>query len=124
MKREEFIEGLRATADWFEAHEAVPVPMNRYEIFIGAFEEPETKELALRIARAMGTCQKSHSTEYLTLVKEIGAILVKFCFYREAVCTKRVVGTTDVPEYVVPAHTKEIVEWDCHPLLANGETTP
>jgi hypothetical protein len=35
---------------------------------------------------------------------------------RDAVCTKRVVGYEEVPEKVVPATKKEIVEWDCEPL--------
>jgi hypothetical protein len=35
---------------------------------------------------------------------------------RETVCTKIVVGTEEVPEYVRPAYTKEIVEWDCEPV--------
>lgn len=41
-----------------------------------------------------------------------------FNWPRREVCTRRVVGTEDVPEQVTPAHTREIVEWDCHPLLA------
>ena len=38
-----------------------------------------------------------------------------FC-KREAVCTKRVVGTKEVPEQVIPARTEEVVEWDCTPV--------
>lgn len=39
---------------------------------------------------------------------------------RELICTKKVVGTEEVPEKVIPARTKEIVEWECEPtsLLA------
>lgn len=50
---------------------------------------------------------------------------VELTYYakREAVCKKKVVGTEQVPEKVIPAHTKEIVEWDCEPvsLRAVGE---
>jgi hypothetical protein len=35
---------------------------------------------------------------------------------REAVCTKKVIGTKEVPEQVIPARTEEIVEWDCEPI--------
>lgn len=44
---------------------------------------------------------------------EFDEIRVTYSTKREAVCTKKVVGTEEIPERVTPAHTREVVEWEC-----------
>lgn len=53
------------------------------------------------------------------------SVTIRYSASREAVCTKKVVGTETIPEKIVPAQTKEIVEWECEPisLLAREKTS-
>ena len=113
MTSKEFADGLRAIADWYEAHPEVAPP---------AFPEilhasVESKDEAVTIAAALKPCAKRYSDTLMELERTFGPIRLRFLFWREAVCERRVVGVKDVPERTVPAHTEEIVEWDCHPLL-------
>lgn len=117
MSRETTIEALRALADYLEERPDVPMPS--FDIF-NAFATPE--ELPL-IARAMGGFTKDHDGDYLMLVKDFGGVQLHVNFNSEQVCERVVVGTEEVPEKVVPAHTKEIVEWKCpESVLALADT--
>ena len=87
--------------------------------------DPSTKILA-----AMGSCEKQYVGDFFRLAKKFGAITLIYHFYRDKVCTRRVVGTKVVPEEVIPAREAqvipetvvEIVEWDCgEPLLKNRQ---
>ena len=72
------------------------------------------------MARALGSFDKEYSEEsgLVTFCRDFGGLKLRFVFTRQSVCTCRVVGTVEVPEVVIPAHTKELVEWDCQPILA------
>jgi hypothetical protein len=61
----------------------------------------------------MGGFAKSHDGTWLNLVKDFGAFTLEVLYKSELVCERVVVGTENVPEKTVPAHTKEIVEWQC-----------
>ena len=113
MTTKEFADGLRAMADWYEAHPEVPPPL--YPEFLHA--SVETKEEAVTIAEALKPCAKQYNGGLFELHRLFGPIRLKFLFWREVVCERHVVGVKDVPEATVPAHAEEIVEWDCHPLL-------
>jgi hypothetical protein len=120
MTSREYADGLRQIASWVEAHpEIVPPPYPEV-----AWHHLETAEEAAHITRALGTVKKHGFTPgnegAVSLVRMFGAIAFRVTFWRKDVCTRRVVGTEHVPEQVVAAHTKEIVEWDCHPILARA----
>lgn len=119
MRREETIDGLRALADYLEGRPDVPIP---YFGTINAFAEAE--ELPV-VARAMGGFEKDHNGQFLALVKRFGSeVELHVNFTSEDVCERVVVGTEEVPKKVVPAHTKEIVEWQCpDSILALGEAS-
>jgi len=78
----------------------------------------DDKELAVTIAEAMKPCVKSYSDDLFMLSRRFGPVLLRFGMWRSTVCTRRVVAVEEVPEAVVAAHTREVIEWDCHPLLA------
>lgn len=107
MSRLETIDGLRALADYLEQRPDVPLP------YLGSLHAfPNASELQT-VAKAMGGFTKTHDGAFLTLVKDFGAFRFHVNFASEAVCERVVVGTEDVAEKVVPAHTVEIVEWKC-----------
>jgi hypothetical protein len=41
---------------------------------------------------------------------------IRYTAKREAVCLKKIVGTKEVAEQVIPSHTEEIVEWECEKI--------
>lgn len=115
MSASEYATALREIADWYEAHPDVPAPSPApINLFFG------DKDELVAVARAVGErLTKSGSGDWYWLRKEFpSGWALEFNVRREQVCTRRVVGTEPVPEQIIPAHTKEIVEWDCHSLLA------
>ena len=128
-RTDEFVAGLRAIADWYEQHLEIDTPLNP-TIMVSSFSSDETPELVAQVARALGTFKKTYSSDLFKLTKDFGGASLDFLFYRNAVCTKRVVKTETVTEMVPdPAAPKievtrerEIVEWDCPPLLAREVT--
>ena len=83
--------------------------------------------------RQIGPFQKAINESdgsFEALVK-VGDYTLVYYTSRENVCVKKVVGTKEVPEKVepsyytpekvIPAHTEEIVEWDCGSVLAPGD---
>jgi hypothetical protein len=78
----------------------------------------DTKEDAIKLVKALGSCKKNYRDDFFTISKEFGVIQLDFLFYRHAVCTRKVIGTEKVPEEITPAYQKEIVEWECHPVLS------
>ena len=112
----EYAAGLRAIADWYEAHPEVPQPHDCLKVFTG-----HTKEDANVIARALGKSEKRYSSGLLYLGRDFGGERLEFCFDQSRVCEARVVRVEQVPERIIPAHTREVVEWDCAPILEQHE---
>jgi len=126
-----FIESLRELLAWYEEHpETAGFNSTTVAYFRG--REKESKELVQGIARNLGTFTKSGTESTYTLVKEFGSIEVRFVFYRDAVCEKRVVKTetyeqsgpdpermAEIPDVII-TKTREVIEWDCPVLLMQG----
>ena len=122
-KHTEYAAGLRELADWIEAHENMDLPSTEALTIYSL----NTKQEAACCLAAMMPCKKEYKGELFALIRDFGPIKLKAVFYRNAVCTRRVVGTKEVgteiiparltPEQVIPAHTREIVEWDCESIL-------
>jgi hypothetical protein len=43
-------------------------------------------------------------------------VVIRYVAKRDAVCTKKIVGTKEVAEQVIPSHVEEIVEWECEKI--------
>jgi len=110
----EYAEALRAIASFYEAHPDVQTP---HDHAISVYGVEDTKEEALRIIEALKPCRKEWEGPFLKIVRDFGEVRLVFVFEREAVCTKRVVGVKEIPAEFIPAHTEEIVEWECGPIL-------
>lgn len=120
--RAAYITGLRELASMLETHSELPLPSDNFIRYCWSDEEftPAVK--------ALGSCNKEYSEYYATVSRMFGPIKYGVQISREKVCTRRVVGTKKEPEryipgYTVPEREVEIVEWDCHPLLAEPPET-
>ena len=118
-------DGLRELASWYEAHPEIHELFAFPEISVASFPT-ESKPVVQQIAKALGSFDKDFSS-LLELKKNFGPVKLRFVFWRDAVCTKRVVKTETVEETVpdpdAPKVTRlrerEVVEWDCPPLLGS-----
>lgn len=115
---EAYAAGLREMADWIEANPSIPLPESKIINYA-----VDSKEHAEAIARSGGKCRKVYSGDYFNLYKDFGVIELNHFFYRKAVCERKVVGVETIPArfveaHIIEAHTKEIVEWECIPILA------
>ncbi len=110
----EFAKSLRLIAKWYEKHPDAPVDSAPYLNVSSGCVDVGT---AARVVRMLGCCDKDYGESLVTLTRNFGGVDLRFLFWRSAVCERKVVGTMTVPQRVVPAYTREIVEWDCHPLL-------
>lgn len=117
--------GLRELADWIEAHPDIALPAK--EIRVYSLNE---RDEAAAVLRALKPCRKEYSDNMFDIKRDFGAVTLDFVFYRDRVCKARVVGqkeipevrepakTIEIPEKIIPAHTEDIIEWDCgEPLL-------
>lgn len=116
MNGKDYAAALRQIADLYEANPDLP-----YTLDLSVSTVEETKEGVAAIARALGSCEKVHASDYFFLRKTIGGVHLRFIFYRATVCERVVVGHRDVPHKVIPAHTVEEVEWRCAPIFAETE---
>lgn len=125
MTHFEYANALRRIADWIETHpdDKIGVPyetMLTYYYFAG-------KDELVTLARALGTCEKKFTDGFAEVRKDFGGIALRGVVERSAVCERVVTGTEEVleeiiPARLIPAHTREIVEWKCpEALLAGGE---
>jgi hypothetical protein len=122
---------LRSTADLLVAHPELPPPVvAEYGVtwWVYSWEVKDVAAVAASIRRAVGgKWDKSVDDDEnrLTLTTTKGGIRFKIITQRAAVCTRRVVGTETVTVPAVeaaPERTveREVVEWDCDPILADG----
>jgi hypothetical protein len=132
--RTDYIAGLRQLADILEQHDDLPLPYSGAgtHILWIAGVRPDHKGIAAAFARAIpGTVAKSPRGTDLDLVGQIAGLKVKLIVDRDQLCKRVVVGTETVtvpaqpavdaqPEQVVE---REIVEWVCHPVLADAKAS-
>jgi hypothetical protein len=116
-----FTDALRLAAEWFDAHPTVPRPA--YAII--NVQAPDSVSIPALVRQLAGFKKQDYGntlTLHRTFGPEIEGVRVDFNFQREQVCERKVVGTRDVPERIIPAHTEEVVEWECLPMLAERES--
>jgi hypothetical protein len=128
---------LRNVAAWLDAHPDAPTteyafPRSFYFRLHDAHTSEEAKAQLSRIGSFAKKYDDNDFTAEVTLPDAEpwreggtpeGAVL-QFFTDRKNVCTRRVVGTRSVPDaYIpgrlIPAHTEEVVEWDCSPILGD-----
>lgn len=106
-KRVNKLNDMRALLDFLEDNPDVTMP---YLSQVDAFAESEDLE---KVARALGTFDKDVNSIFFTLHKRFGKVWLKVNFSRSEVCERVVTGTEEIPEEVIPARTRDVVEWVC-----------
>ena len=74
--------------------------------------------------------RKDYGSSYFRAYLGFGELEYRVICERDAVCTRRVIGTQMVTKSVPPEGVwtekeveEDVVEWDCHPLLAAAKET-
>ena len=129
MTNQEFVESLRALADFYEAHPALKPAhsMSNRDITIYA----NGKDEMAQCARQFGNCEKTSDDIFFRVIRneKLGLFRLSAIEYRSQVCERVVTGKRVIPAEVVPAHTvpereEEIVEWRCpDSLLENADVS-
>lgn len=139
--RREFVEGLRALAQWVEDHPEIDVPYQAKSVATQAFtigahswnSETETEQDVAEVFASMvkalgGSRAKDADDGYMRVTRKFGpGVALEVWASRNEVCEAVVVGTETVieNEIVEPAVTRrvekqrDIVEWRCAPVLAD-----
>jgi hypothetical protein len=120
-----FIEGLRAVAQFYEAHpeawyDGIHLTLNMY------LWGRKTREILAQTVRAFGQCTKNYDDTNITVSKRFSEQVTLSVFAARAkVCRRVILGTRILPartvpasaEVYLPATTEEVVAWRCDPLL-------
>ena len=107
----EYVAGLRAVADWYEAHPEMP-RLNDLSV-----SSVRGKEQLARIALMLPSYTEEPLDSLYFVIGDFQGVSVKFMVWRTEVCERTVVGKRMVEARVSPAHEEDIVEWKCHPLI-------
>lgn len=132
-RAQEIARGLHEFAD-FIAENGHKMPVNdlnmKFDDFV--FDDYKYEDRRhLRTAREkmrllaliLAPVEKVYNGEWFDLRKKFGPVTLEFTVNRAIVCERKVVSVEEVPEKLIPAYTREIVEWECNdPILrVNGD---
>ena len=134
MTMQEFIQGLRNAADFFEAHPEIGMPGEPCFSYYGDVNEKsvDSREGLAEFARIVGgRIDKDASDHYLTLTAKKRGFTLRAVAIRSQVCQQVAVGTKIEPAHTIPAQAEMTVperevpvyEWRCPSILA-GEGEP
>lgn len=109
--RLQILSDVRTLLDWLEAHPEVPLPYD----FEGGFmvASVNARDELAALAREFRECEKTFVDDSFYLRKRFGVASLYAFTARTEVCERVVVGTEEVPEQVIPARIREVVEWRC-----------
>jgi hypothetical protein len=124
-RRQQFIAGLRAVAQFYEDHpeawyDGIHLTLNMY------IWGRKAREILARTVKALGSCTKIYDDTNITVSRKFTAQVTLSVFApRAKVCRRVILGTRILPartlpasgEVHLPATTEQIVAWSCDPLL-------
>lgn len=103
-ERTDFVNGLRALADFIEKNEALPVPYSSpFNFFVNT--KAELRDMQRIVG---GKLEKDATDHYFYLRRLFGPLKLDINISREEVCERIVLGKRTVPE-----HEEDIVQWRC-----------
>ena len=136
---DEFIVGLTAIRDWMDNHPEIVFAVTSVRgggvdaqiasYGAGAPERFAAATRALMEGAPLGSIHKDMRAEssLATVRRDFGATYLDIYTHRAAVCEKVVVGTETVavPDPAAPLINveREIIRWDCSPILADKAVT-
>ena len=134
----EMVEDLRKVADFIEKQYS-QVPDIDVEItsYVGFGWDESAEDIPAIIADTVlaglaegASVRKDYGSSYFRAFLGFGELEYRVICERDAVCTRRVIGTQMVTKTVPPEGEwtekeveEDVVEWDCHPLLAAAKET-
>jgi len=134
----EMVEDLRKVADFIEKQFS-QVPDIDVEItsYVGFGWDESAEDIPAIIADTVlaglaegASVRKDYGSSYFRAYLGFGELEYRVTCERDAVCTRRVIGTQMVTKSVPPEGEwtekeveEDVVEWDCHPLLAAAKET-
>lgn len=134
MDRKTYTDGLRAVADWLDAHPEVPLPSEgQSRVFcLGtvALGKDGVREELANVARALpGEVDKEYTDSYFRVHGVIEGIHIAYSAARTAVCDRVVVGQRTVSKEVPVAFeeqevTEDVVEWRCDDGIMKAAERP
>jgi len=122
--RAAWVNGLHDLANFIDTHPSFPLPDLTISVWLSTYDYDDTKAEVARLARQLGRAEKNVVYSTFVVSRDFGPHKLKVETARDAVCVAKVVGTEEVeiPDYSdVPTKkvTRDIVEWECSPLLAD-----
>lgn len=131
MNINETAAGLRALADFIEAHPELPEPTYLRQLNVWCPFTRDNIQAIIRAAKASGVeVVKHHSDSQRNVGLKFGPLQAMALVDKAEVCERVVVGTETVqvpdPTFIPPEtpmieKTIEVTEWRCLPLLAPAE---
>jgi hypothetical protein len=130
-RRRQFIEGLHAVAQFYEENPAAWYDGMHLTLNMYVWGRAARKALS-DTARAFGRCNKVYDDNNITVSKQFSEQVTLAVFAAKArVCRRIVLGARILPERImaatsevrIPASRVEIVEWQCDPLLKQGDSS-
>ena len=134
----EMVEDLRKVADFIEKQFS-QVPDIDVEItsYVGFGWDESAEDIPAIIADTVlaglaegASVRKDYGSSYFRAYLGFGELEYRVTCERDAVCTRRVIGTQMVTKSMPPEGEwtekeveEDVVEWDCHPLLAAAKET-
>ncbi len=123
----DILRDLQSLINLLGAHPELPRPTS-ININIYDFEKEDLEE-AQMVAKALGSFEKDIDDSFFRLIKTFGRVELSYIFFRDAVCTKTVVGikkeTKLVPHpdalMIEREVETDIIEWDCPSLLEGDQ---
>lgn len=129
--RAEYVAGLRALADVLEREPGLPLPVKdtfSWNVWPVGFADVKAEVARIRRLLPAARFKKNepdseYNRQYFHLSAPLHGVTLEICTYRDQVCERVVTGTREVTK-TVPVQmediivTEDIVEWRCHPLLA------
>lgn len=117
------IEGLRALADFLEAHPDLEAKAYVGTTHLVAHNAEDFASFAKRLAGPIGTTTKYATDKHLTVSRAFGPVVIETFAARENVCERVQTGEVEVqrevyPDDVVPTIetvTEPVYEWVCPP---------
>ena len=119
----EYASALRKLADWVETHPKLELPTSSID-----GHTLNTRREAAQALMELKPCKKIYTENMFFLEKDFGGVKLRYSFYREAICKKKVVGKRIIealtrpaqliPAEHIPEHEEDIVEWECGESLA------
>jgi hypothetical protein len=130
MTHAEFVESLRALADFYEAHPTLPPAYSMSGTDISIFAQGKEELAGISEVFYPKAEIKSCETFFrLFYTEKLGAFTLQALDYHSQVCERKVVGHRTVKKQVATGYTEveereEVVEWHCPEIAVPSLPAP